>query len=290
MYTVLLIDDWNGIAEKVHTKFVPLIKEQMLKEFLTNHSYGMNEWIMLADLLQFREVHRNVRLIVFQLTGEVRHDWLFILNNIARDYLQQECDLILSTTLGNRLVVLLENISTESIKRSLAYVKWFVQQYYQFEYDVLITDAEDIKNIRKLYKATISDLSRPALIDAKVLDEQSVAKEHVVDEMIHYIRSHLCDSSLSLSKLAKEIFFMNADYLGKLFKQKTGEKFSNYVMRLRMEKAVQIISTYQNMKIIDIAAKVGYGDASHYFSQVFRRWTGYTPTQFRNHEPVKHIK
>jgi two-component system response regulator YesN len=74
---------------------------------------------------------------------------------------------------------------------------------------------------------------------------------------------------------------MNADYLGKLFKKETGEKFSNYITRLRIELAIKMIEKENDVKVFEIAEKIGYGENPQYFSQVFKKHTGFTPSEYK---------
>jgi two-component system response regulator YesN len=73
---------------------------------------------------------------------------------------------------------------------------------------------------------------------------------------------------------------MNPDYLGKLFKKETGEKFSQYVMKRRIKKAVELIAEQPDIKIYELAERVGYGDNPQYFSQVFKKVMGCSPTEY----------
>jgi len=77
------------------------------------------------------------------------------------------------------------------------------------------------------------------------------------------------------------MLYMNADYLGKLFKKETGERFSNYVMKARMEKAIELIGEMDDVKVFELAELLGFGDNPQYFSQVFKKHTGFTPSEFK---------
>ncbi|PZD93222.1 DNA-binding response regulator [Paenibacillus sambharensis] len=103
----------------------------------------------------------------------------------------------------------------------------------------------------------------------------------MVNRMISCILENLGESRLSLHWVASEILFMNPDYLGKLFKKETGEKFSNYVTRLRMEKAVELIAEADDVKVYELADRLGYGDNPQYFSQVFKKHTGCSPSDYK---------
>ena len=64
-----------------------------------------------------------------------------------------------------------------------------------------------------------------------------------------------------------------------LFKKETGKNFLEYVTELRIQKAKNyLIQT--DYDIAEIAASVGYGDLK-YFSKLFRKNTGLSPSEFR---------
>ncbi|CAM4432476.1 two-component system response regulator YesN [Paenibacillus endophyticus] len=109
------------------------------------------------------------------------------------------------------------------------------------------------------------------------------SKKHslIIHKMISVIEEQISNPDLSLNWVASEILYMNADYLGKLFKKETGEKFSNYVVRLRMERAMVEIEMTGDVKVFELAEKFGFGDNPQYFSQVFKKHTGFTPSEFK---------
>ena len=102
----------------------------------------------------------------------------------------------------------------------------------------------------------------------------------IINRVFEVVEQYLGNTELSLNWIAGEVLFMNADYLGKLFKKETGEKFSNYVMRLRIEKAIEVIESSPDVKVFELAEQLGFGDNPQYFSQVFKKYTGQTPTEY----------
>lgn len=96
-----------------------------------------------------------------------------------------------------------------------------------------------------------------------------------------YIRANYQDEGLSLQQVCSHLF-MSASYFSALFKQHTGGTFVEYVTRIRMEKAKELLSTTR-MKSYEIAEKAGYSDPQ-YFSVLFKRNTGKTPKEFRQQQ------
>jgi len=93
-----------------------------------------------------------------------------------------------------------------------------------------------------------------------------------------FIDAHIGDDKLSLQDAAAHVR-MSPSHLSKVFAQETGETFIEYVMQMRIRKAMELLLA-TNDKTYEVAFKVGYNDA-HYFSNVFRKATGMTPRDFR---------
>jgi two-component system response regulator YesN len=73
---------------------------------------------------------------------------------------------------------------------------------------------------------------------------------------------------------------MNAYYFSSFFKKHTGENFKDFLTRLRMEKALQLLLN-TDMKTYEIAEQVGFNDARH-FSGMFRKYYGKNPLEYKN--------
>lgn len=103
----------------------------------------------------------------------------------------------------------------------------------------------------------------------------------LIRDTINIIGENLENENLSLRWLAGTILYTNVDYLGKLFKKETGKNFSHYVMEKRMEMAKALILEGKKDRIYEVAEKVGYGSNSQYFSQVFKKYTGVSPLEYK---------
>ena len=99
-----------------------------------------------------------------------------------------------------------------------------------------------------------------------------------IEKTLAYVNEHLADSSLSLKWIAENYLFMNVDYVSKQFVRQTGIKFSAYLTNTRMELAKKILLKQGSDKICNIAEEIGYGNNPQYFSQLFKKYTGMSPT------------
>jgi two-component system response regulator YesN len=93
-----------------------------------------------------------------------------------------------------------------------------------------------------------------------------------------YINQHYSDVGLCLANVASHVK-ITPNYLSSILSQETGESFIEYLTRIRITKALELLNT-TNMRVTDIAFAVGYQD-SNYFSKIFHRITGETPSQAR---------
>ena len=94
-----------------------------------------------------------------------------------------------------------------------------------------------------------------------------------------HIRDNYADKDISLHSVAKEVN-ISPNHFSTIFRQETGETFINYITKVRVTHAKELLKTTQ-MRTSDVGYEVGYND-THYFSYVFKKNTGMTPTEFRN--------
>ncbi len=92
-----------------------------------------------------------------------------------------------------------------------------------------------------------------------------------------FIAEHITDD-LSLGDVAKAVN-MSRFYFCKTFRKYTGLNFTDYVARLRVERAKQLLLN-PNLRVSEIAYEVGFQSLTH-FNRVFRRIVGKAPTAYR---------
>lgn len=99
--------------------------------------------------------------------------------------------------------------------------------------------------------------------------------------ILDYIRSNY-NRDIPLSGVANRFYFSQG-HLSRIIKETTGLSYTEYVTRLRMERAMKLLRTTR-VSIGEISVEVGYKDAN-YFSKVFKKATGQTPQSFRQNGP-----
>lgn len=93
-----------------------------------------------------------------------------------------------------------------------------------------------------------------------------------------YIRENYNDGNISLNAVCKHLF-ISTSYFSQIFKNHTGETFIEYLTRVRVEKARELLIG-TGLKTYEISERVGYSDP-HYFSLIFKKATSLTPTEYR---------
>ena len=102
-------------------------------------------------------------------------------------------------------------------------------------------------------------------------------EKNAVERARIYLENHI-DQPLSAADVAAALF-MNADYLSRLFKNECGITLKEYILKIKMESARNLLQTTA-LPVSVIASKLGYDNFS-YFSQAYRRVMGVSPTDER---------
>lgn len=105
----------------------------------------------------------------------------------------------------------------------------------------------------------------------------NISPEEVVTIIKEYIDNNFCQN-IRITMFSEKYFF-STEYLTKLFRNRYGYTIYEYVLKLRMERAKELLED-ENNKIIDIAERLGYAD-NHYFSKAFRTYYQISPSQYR---------
>ncbi|WEK54775.1 MAG: response regulator [Candidatus Cohnella colombiensis] len=106
--------------------------------------------------------------------------------------------------------------------------------------------------------------------------------EYLIQQCKTYIEQNYM-KDLSLEAIASHVHF-NPSYLSNLFKTYGGIGYSEYLTKVRIEKAQHLLQS-SNLKIYEISSMVGYSDST-YFIKMFKKETGISPNRFRKMHKV----
>ncbi|MBP3702540.1 MAG: AraC family transcriptional regulator [Lachnospiraceae bacterium] len=104
-------------------------------------------------------------------------------------------------------------------------------------------------------------------------------KDYVIKKIISYLNENY-NSKISLDQIAHNMY-LSPVYISKIFKEETGESPINYLIKIRLEKAKEILSSSNGGTVKTIAKMVGYDDV-YYFSKLFKKYYGISPLHYRN--------
>lgn len=113
----------------------------------------------------------------------------------------------------------------------------------------------------------------------EIRDENSGNKNRdILEHSIEYIKTHYMDENMSLNAVA-QVANISANHFSALFSQNIGQTFIEYLTGIRMEHAKELLRC-TGKRASEIALEVGYKD-SHYFSYLFKKTQGMTPSDYR---------
>lgn len=151
-----------------------------------------------------------------------------------------------------------------------------------FSYLLEVHYGEDSENLKKteddweMLEKILNKIAAHQIIDW--VREKDDTRMH---QILFAIYKNIRNPELSLQFLARDILFMNEDYLGRLFFQNMKQKYSAFLLNIRMELAKQILDYCPDIRISELASQIGYAPDGQYFAKVFKKHTGMAPSDYR---------
>lgn len=137
-----------------------------------------------------------------------------------------------------------------------------------------IIRAQLVKMLVLIYRTIKGDVSN----EQEGTAFESYSRNYAVNKIIKYLKANY-DKKISLDQIASNMY-LSPVYISKIFKEKTGDSPINYLIRIRLEKAKEMLEDDGNTSIRQIAADVGYDDVYH-FSKLFKKYYGISPQNYR---------
>jgi len=109
------------------------------------------------------------------------------------------------------------------------------------------------------------------------LSSSKKINNYIVTKVMEYIEANYT-KNIKTNMIA-DFVHVNSSYLSRLFKKETGETITEVINKYRVDKAKELLSN-KNIRTYEVASLVGIDDST-YFSQVFKKYAGLSPTEYR---------
>jgi AraC-like DNA-binding protein len=196
------------------------------------------------------------------------------------------CDTAVPVRLGDRLVGFLQTGQVFSRRPTEAQYNRMARQVAEWGLEVdqstlreayfstRVLPAKQHESVIKLLSIFAQHL---AMVTNQVVVRQENAEPPVIARAKQFILDHQADD-LSLGQVAKAVN-TSTFYFCKIFKKVTGINFTDYLSRVRIEKAKNLLLN-PNLRVSEIAYEVGFQSLTH-FNRVFKKIIGQSPTEYR---------
>lgn len=153
----------------------------------------------------------------------------------------------------------------------------YAQAAIELKVDAYILKPVDENQLIETVKKSLKSLDQH-------LYESSILKEYHPNEnssknIVEYINSHYCDKDLNSDKIEKE-FGLSRTSIFKIMKTITDKSLNEYITMIRIRQAISFLKKSETLSLKEIAEACGYSDP-FYFSRVFKKQTGYSPSEYR---------
>lgn len=151
----------------------------------------------------------------------------------------------------------------------------WLRQHLDLPVRLVQRELHALEDISSVFEQLTVELKEHRYRTIRRLEE--LESEQRGQDIVAYVQSYYMED-VSLERLSK-LFFLSKEHISRKFKQETGMTLSRYVTGCRMKQAKQwLVKTDKTM--YDIARLLGYQDEV-YFSKLFKKETGLTPTAYR---------
>lgn len=160
----------------------------------------------------------------------------------------------------------------------------FLNHYMERSFGMIEQDLEEVQQlIRNVMSSSLEQTTQKLMeyIDhcfSRLQSDNRKVSNQIVERAMAYIREHYSED-ITLNKLSQEVF-VNPMYLSRLFKEKAGVSYIDYLTEVRIWNAKQLLNNL-SLRIYDISEMVGYESRKH-FGKIFKEHTGLSPKEYRN--------
>ncbi len=149
----------------------------------------------------------------------------------------------------------------------------YITKTHDSEKKYIWQEIDATRTLSALSKYVISHIET-VLVQAN--DNDSINRK--LHGIMKYVHEHYAENSLTIQGIAQNVF-LSQTYLCAFFKKSTGKTLNEFITEVRIEKSKELLKD-SGIKLYEVATSIGFTDAN-YFSTLFKKYTGCTPSEFR---------
>ncbi|SKC66184.1 response regulator transcription factor [Maledivibacter halophilus] len=258
------ISNLHKNLEQVHTAYKEATESLSLRFYEDNNIFTYSDYAPTTSKLDKTLKHNYVDKIIDSIKSSNRDIALSTMNKFIYELKSSRQPIEYIKNIG----ILISSLSFKLLLNHYINLSEIVENSSKTYTNILNCDSiSDLTNI--LEKVILSSIDRLSYLNSQ--------DNYIIKKVTRYIELNY-DNQIKLNDLA-ELAHVNSSYLSRLIKQETGSTLTEIIAKTRIEKAKDLLSL-GNMKTYEIAIKVGIEDPA-YFSQVFKKYTGLSPSEFK---------
>jgi YesN/AraC family two-component response regulator len=157
----------------------------------------------------------------------------------------------------------------------------YAREALKYEVKNYILKPTKYEELYEVFSEIKEELDQEQILNVESDLQEDNTDRSYYDKIIDTVKSYLYQNyRIATLNSASELVHLSPNYLSTLFKDITGEYFSDFLLRIRMEEAAKLLNDirYKTYQISDL---VGYSNPKN-FTRAFKKYYGLTPTEFRN--------
>jgi AraC-like DNA-binding protein/ligand-binding sensor protein len=204
------------------------------------------------------------------------------------------CDSAVPLQVGEKIIGFLQTGEVALCKPTTTQFGKIVQQLVDWGVTVDLAKLEDAyfhsrflspQQYTAMLKLLETFAKHLSLLANQIVVQEEEAESPLVRRARAYILANQADP-IDLAKVAQAVH-VSTFYFCKIFKKATGLTFTEYLSRIRVEKAKKLLLN-PHLRISEIAYDVGFQSLTH-FNRVFRQVVGHSPSDYRESKSVRHL-
>lgn len=222
----------------------------------------------IQELFHFGEMEENQGLLRYEMYSDESRT-ISMMIDYARIRNAKSFEELLFEIYCSSVKMRWKNLSPEKMK-----------DIYGFALNILFGDeAKELKACGELWELIEQVVEQCACQMNLTMPDTKDGKR--LKDILYAIFQNISNPDMSLQYLAQNVLFMNVDYFGRFFTRYMNERYSAYLVRIRMQLVQRLLVYNPDMKIADLAEETGYPYDGQYLTKVFKKQTGMLLSDYR---------